>query len=68
MSNLPFEGTPEEVLGSLPIHFQGTGPFLSIINEYAAIVTPGFEILLTQEQSRAKTGKKADRRAYALKY
>ena len=42
------EGTPEEVLGSLPIHFQGTGPFLSIIDEYAAIVTPGFEILLTQ--------------------
>ena len=42
------EGSPEDVLGSLPIHFQGTGPFLTIVDEYAAITTPGFEILLTQ--------------------
>jgi intracellular multiplication protein IcmO len=42
------EGHEREVLGSLPIHFQGTGPFLSVVDEYAAIVTPGFEMLLTQ--------------------
>jgi intracellular multiplication protein IcmO len=42
------EGHERDVLGSLPIHFQGTGPFLSIVDEYAAIVTPGFEMLLTQ--------------------
>jgi intracellular multiplication protein IcmO len=32
----------------LPFHGQGTGPFLNIVDEYAAIVTPGFEMLLTQ--------------------
>jgi intracellular multiplication protein IcmO len=42
------EGSEREILGSLPIHFSGTGPFLSVIDEYAAIVTPGFEMLLTQ--------------------
>jgi intracellular multiplication protein IcmO len=42
------EGHERDVLGSLPIHFKGTGPFLSIVDEYAAIVTPGFEMLLTQ--------------------
>jgi intracellular multiplication protein IcmO len=42
------EGHEKTVLGSLPVHFQGTGPFLSIVDEYAAIVTPGFEMLLTQ--------------------
>lgn len=45
---MQIEGDESDVLGSLPIHFQGTGPFLSIVDEYAAIVTPGFEILLTQ--------------------
>jgi intracellular multiplication protein IcmO len=42
------EGHEKDVLGSLAVHFQGTGPFLSIVDEYAAIVTPGFEMLLTQ--------------------
>ncbi|MDR1658451.1 MAG: TraM recognition domain-containing protein [Deltaproteobacteria bacterium] len=42
------EGHEKDVLGSLPVHFQGTGPFMSIVDEYAAIVTPGFEMLLTQ--------------------
>jgi intracellular multiplication protein IcmO len=42
------EGHERDVLGSLPVHFQGTGPFMSIVDEYAAIVTPGFEMLLTQ--------------------
>ncbi|MDR2367675.1 MAG: TraM recognition domain-containing protein [Deltaproteobacteria bacterium] len=42
------EGHERDVLGSLPIHFKGTGPFLSVVDEYAAIVTPGFEMLLTQ--------------------
>ncbi|MDR1049775.1 MAG: TraM recognition domain-containing protein [Deltaproteobacteria bacterium] len=42
------EGGERDVLGSLPIHFKGTGPFLSVVDEYAAIVTPGFEMLLTQ--------------------
>jgi intracellular multiplication protein IcmO len=45
---LNIEGEEKEVLGALPVHFQGTGPFLNIVDEYAAIVTPGFEILLTQ--------------------
>lgn len=45
---MSIEGAESDVLGSLPIHFQGTGPFLSIVDEYAAIVTPGFEVLLTQ--------------------
>ncbi|MDR2460830.1 MAG: TraM recognition domain-containing protein [Deltaproteobacteria bacterium] len=48
---LNIEGKESEVLGSLPVHFQGTGPFLNIVDEYAAIVTPGFEILLTQGRS-----------------
>jgi intracellular multiplication protein IcmO len=42
------EGHARDILGSLPIHFKGTGPFLSVVDEYAAIVTPGFEMLLTQ--------------------
>ncbi|MDR2300473.1 MAG: TraM recognition domain-containing protein [Deltaproteobacteria bacterium] len=42
------EGHERDVLGSLPSHFKGTGPFLSVVDEYAAIVTPGFEMLLTQ--------------------
>jgi intracellular multiplication protein IcmO len=42
------EGRETDVMGSLPIHFKGTCPFLSVVDEYAAIVTPGFEILLTQ--------------------
>jgi intracellular multiplication protein IcmO len=45
---LLIEGTEKEVLSSLPLHFQRTGPFLSIVDEYSAIVTPGFEIMLTQ--------------------
>ncbi|MDR2613574.1 MAG: TraM recognition domain-containing protein [Deltaproteobacteria bacterium] len=42
------EGGERDVLGSLPASFRGTGPFLSVVDEYAAIVTPGFEFLLTQ--------------------
>jgi intracellular multiplication protein IcmO len=45
---LETEGRVSDVLGSLPVHYRGTGPFLSIVDEYAAIVTPGFEFLLTQ--------------------
>ncbi|MDR1039281.1 MAG: TraM recognition domain-containing protein [Deltaproteobacteria bacterium] len=45
---LEMEGRSEDVLGSLPMHYRGTGPFLSVVDEYAAIVTPGFEFLLTQ--------------------
>jgi intracellular multiplication protein IcmO len=45
---LYIEGREREVLASLPVHFQGTGPFLNIVDEYSAIVTPGFEIMLTQ--------------------
>jgi len=45
---MSIEGRERDVLGALPIHFRGTGPFLSVVDEYAAIVTPGFEILLTQ--------------------
>ncbi|MDR1079571.1 MAG: TraM recognition domain-containing protein [Deltaproteobacteria bacterium] len=45
---LEIEGRGTDVLGSLPVHYRGTGPFLSIVDEYAAIVTPGFEFLLTQ--------------------
>jgi intracellular multiplication protein IcmO len=42
------EGRERDVLGALPVHFMGTGPFMSVVDEYAAIVTPGFEMLLTQ--------------------
>jgi intracellular multiplication protein IcmO len=45
---LEVEGRENDVLSALPITFVGTGPFLSIVDEYAAIVTPGFEMLLTQ--------------------
>jgi intracellular multiplication protein IcmO len=45
---LEIEGDDKKILGSLPIHFIGSGPFLAIIDEYAAIVTPGFEMILTQ--------------------
>ncbi len=42
------EGDAKDVLESLPTHSTGIGPFLVIVDEYAAIVTPGFEIVLTQ--------------------
>jgi intracellular multiplication protein IcmO len=45
---LEIEGRGADLLGSLPAGFRGTGPFLSVVDEYAAIVTPGFEFLLTQ--------------------
>ncbi len=42
------EGDVKDVLESLPTQSCGIGPFLVIVDEYAAIVTPGFEIVLTQ--------------------
>jgi intracellular multiplication protein IcmO len=45
---LEIEGPDDKVLGSLPINYAGVGPFLTIVDEYAAIVTPGFEMILTQ--------------------
>ncbi len=42
------EGDAKDVLESLPTQSCGIGPFLVIVDEYAAIVTPGFEIVLTQ--------------------
>ncbi|MDR1577162.1 MAG: type IV secretion system DNA-binding domain-containing protein [Deltaproteobacteria bacterium] len=45
---LEIEGEAKNILGSLPIHFFGSGPFMAIVDEYAAIVTPGFEMILTQ--------------------
>ncbi len=42
------EGDAKDVLESLPTQSIGIGSFLTIVDEYAAIVTPGFEIVLTQ--------------------
>jgi Type IV secretory pathway, VirD4 components len=42
------EGDAEDILESLPTDAVGIGPYLCIVDEYAAIVTPGFEIVLTQ--------------------
>ena len=40
------EGTVEDVVNSLPVNSRS--PFLLTVDEYAAIVTPGFPIILTQ--------------------
>ena len=42
------EGDAADVLESLPTDAIGIGPFVCIVDEYAAIVTPGFEVVLTQ--------------------
>lgn len=42
------EGDASDVLESLPTQATGIGEFLTVVDEYAAIVTPGFEIVLTQ--------------------
>ncbi len=42
------EGDAEDVLEALPTDAVGIGPYLCIVDEYAAIVTPGFEVVLTQ--------------------
>lgn len=42
------EGDAEDVLEALPTDTIGIGPYLCIVDEYAAIVTPGFEVVLTQ--------------------
>ena len=42
------EGDAADVLEALPTDATGIGPFLCIVDEYAAIVTPGFEVVLTQ--------------------
>ena len=42
------EGDAAEVLEALPTDTIGIGPYLCIVDEYAAIVTPGFEVVLTQ--------------------
>jgi intracellular multiplication protein IcmO len=42
------EGDAADVLESLPTDAVGIGPYLCIVDEYAAIVTPGFEVVLTQ--------------------
>lgn len=42
------EGGAADVLESLPTDAIGIGPYLCIVDEYAAIVTPGFEVVLTQ--------------------
>lgn len=42
------EGDASDVLESLPTQSTGIGEFLVVVDEYAAIVTPGFEIVLTQ--------------------
>lgn len=42
------EGNAADVLESLPTDTIGIGPYLCIVDEYAAIVTPGFEVVLTQ--------------------
>ena len=36
------------MLEALPTDAIGIGPYLCIVDEYAAIVTPGFEVVLTQ--------------------
>ncbi len=42
------EGNASDVLEALPTDAVGIGPYLCIVDEYAAIVTPGFEVVLTQ--------------------
>ncbi|MBQ9407117.1 MAG: TraM recognition domain-containing protein [Desulfovibrio sp.] len=42
------EGDAADVLEALPTEAVGIGPYLCIVDEYAAIVTPGFEVVLTQ--------------------
>lgn len=42
------EGSAEDTLESLPTDAMGIGPYLCVVDEYAAIVTPGFEVVLTQ--------------------
>ena len=42
------EGDVADVLEALPTNAIGIGPDLCIVDEYAAIVTPGFEVVLTQ--------------------
>lgn len=42
------EGNAEDTLESLPTDSIGIGPYLCVVDEYAAIVTPGFEVVLTQ--------------------
>ena len=42
------EGDAADVLEALPTDAIGIGPYLCIVDEYAAIVTPGFEVVLTQ--------------------
>lgn len=42
------EGDAEDTLESLPTDAIGIGPYLCVVDEYAAIVTPGFEVVLTQ--------------------
>ena len=42
------EGDAADVLEALPTDAIGIGPYLCIVDEYAAIVTAGFEVVLTQ--------------------
>lgn len=42
------EGSAADTLESLPTDVKGIGPYLCVVDEYAAIVTPGFEAVLTQ--------------------
>lgn len=42
------EGSAKDTLEALPTDVMGIGPYLCIVDEYAAIVTPGFEVVLTQ--------------------
>ena len=42
------EGDAADTLEALPTDAIGIGPYLCIVDEYAAIVTPGFEVVLTQ--------------------
>jgi hypothetical protein len=47
------EGDAADVLEALPTDTVGIGPYLCIVDEYAAIVTPGFEVVLTQGRGLA---------------
>ena len=42
------EGDAADVREALPTDTVGIGPYRCIVDEYAAIVTPGFEVVLTQ--------------------
>lgn len=42
------EGDASDTLEALPTDTIGIGPYLCVVDEYAAIVTPGFEVVLTQ--------------------